>query len=109
MTLAQAIEIVKNQHKKELKKLKRGLLAREVVKVALREGSDVDNSRTKWLSKTADMVILLLRDEARKYNRTHKNERMSLLDLGDALSTAKARLGIPAEAPVLSNAKKKED
>jgi hypothetical protein len=105
MTLQEAILIIKNQANKEINKVKIGLAARDVLRAALKESKDVDNARTQWLNLAADMVILLLRDEARKYNRKHKNERLSVLDLGDALATAKARLGIPAETGILTNEK----
>lgn len=108
MTLQEAISIIKNQADKEIQKVKRGLMARETLRTALKEGKDVDNARSQWLNTTADMVILFLREEARKYNRKHKNERISVLDLGDALSTARARLGIPSEMPVVSNVKDRE-
>jgi hypothetical protein len=98
MTLQEAISIIRNQSDKEIRKVKLGLASREAMRISMKKDhKEADSPRAQWLSNTADMVILFLRDEARKYNRKHKHERLSVLDLGDAIATAKARLGLTAE------------
>lgn len=96
MTLQDAVKIIRRASEQEFIKLQRGMVKREDIRRQMRAGTfSKEEDRIRWLDGVSELINITMREAARDYNRSHTNERISLLDLIDVIATVKMRLGLP--------------
>lgn len=74
-------------------KLAFGNHQRTLIKNALKKGVTLDNYRTRWLTATRDKLINTLIESAEEFNTKYPHDRISMMDMADALETTLLRFG----------------
>jgi hypothetical protein len=70
-----------------------GLQQRAAIQASLKKGIMPNTYRTEWLLSTKAKIAALLAEEAAKFNEKYKFDRISHVDMLDALETTLLRFG----------------
>jgi len=76
----------------EVAKTRWGMVQREELKKALEAGQAAIGYRADWLDTTAKGILQLLGERAQGFNVAYPHDRISKVDLIDALNTASIRI-----------------
>lgn len=79
------VDLMRSRSREE--RLNKGYKMRQEIAAASQAGLPLpDNYRTKWLADTINRTIDFLQAEAGKFDAQHRDDMISVVDLGDVIS-----------------------
>ncbi len=90
--LDEAIKVLASAANHETVRLKRGVMKRQEIALALAEGRTPEGPRVDWILKTANKLLDTLQQSAREFNDENQDDLISIMDLVDVCATAQTWL-----------------